>query len=365
MDLKIKKKLFLESTKNKWESRAVLNPTVIKEKGVEHMFYRGVAPNGISCLGYAKIKDGKIIERNSEPLICPTERYEKKGVEDPRITKIGNKYYLLYTGFDGKNAWIAYAVSKNLRDWKKKGIISPHISVKKARKLVKIKKYRDKWWHQEIYGSKVCLWDKDAVLFPEKINGKFVMLHRFSPDIQIVKFKDFSDLQNNNFWSDYIKDLSEGEDKISLHRRYKWESEHIGAGSVPIKTKQGWLLIYHGVELTERNFLVDTYNNLLYDFKGLFHKLRNRRLPLVYHAGAALLDLKKPETEIARLMKPLFSPKLDWEKQGDMNNVVFPEGAIVEKDKLKIYYGAADTRIGLAELNFRNLMKKLRSKNNK
>ena len=356
MDLKIKKKLFLEQTKNKWESHAVLNPTVIKEKDIEHLIYRGVAPNKVSSLGYVKIKDGKIIERDSKPLIYPTKKYEKKGVEDPRITKIKNKYYLLYTGFDGKNAWIAYAVSKNLRDWKKKGIISPRISVKKARKLVKIKKYKDEWGYQEIYGSKICLWDKDAVLFPEKINGKFVMLHRFLPDIQIVKFKNFSDLQDNSFWREYIKNLGEYEDKISLYRRYNWESWHIGAGAVPIKTKRGWLLIYHGVELIRGKF--SAYNKIMYEISGYLNKLRGKRLPLVYYAGATLLDLKKPETEISRLSKPLFGPELRWEKEGDVRDVVFPEGAIIDKDKLKIYYGAADTVIGLAEVNFKKLMQK-------
>ena len=222
MAIKVKKKLFLKPTENRWESHAVLNPTVIKERGIEHLIYRGVAPNKVSSLGYLKIKDGKIIERNSKPLIHPTEKYDKKGVEDPRIVKIGNIYHLLYTGFDGKNAGIVYAVSKNLRDWKKKGIISPRVSIKQARKLVKIKKYRDKWKTQEISRSKSYLWDKDAVLFPEKINGKFVMIHRFLPDVQIVKFKNFSDLQDDSFWRDYIENLGEYEDRILSIVKGKW-----------------------------------------------------------------------------------------------------------------------------------------------
>ena len=80
---------------------------------------------------------------------------------------------------------------------------------------------------------------------------------------------------------------------------------------------------------------------------------------MVYHAGAALLDLKNPEIEISRLKRPLFSPKFDWEKQGDVNDVVFPEGVTLEKDNLKIYYGCADKRIGLAEVSFKELMKNL------
>ena len=356
MDITVKKKLFLKPTENKWEEHAVLNPTAIKEKDVEHIIYRGVAPNKVSSLGYLQVKNGKIIERNKTPLIEPTEKYERKGAEDPRLTKIGDTYYLLYTGFDGRNASVVYATSKNLKDWKKKGIISPRVPIRKARKLVKIKKYRDKWKNQEISSSKTYLWDKDAVLFPEKINNKFVMLHRFLPDIQVVKFKNFSDLQKNSFWENYIENLGEYEDKISLYRRYDWEAEHIGAGATPIKTKKGWLTIYHGVELIQEKF--SPYNKKMYALDKRRHKLRNGRLPLVYSAGAALLDLKHPETEINRLDKPLFKPTLKWEKQGDISNVVFPEGVILDKNKLKIYYGAADTVIGLAELNFKELMGK-------
>ncbi len=339
--IKIKRRLFMESSGCDWEARAVSNPSVLKDGEVEHMFYRAIAKNGISSVGYAKIIRGEI-ERFDEPVLFSTEDYESKGIEDPRVTKVGGCYYLLYTAFDGKDARIAYAVSKNLRDWKKKGIISPNISVSEARRLVKIKKYRDNWKrYQDSHGSSVLLWDKDAVLFPEKIDGNFVMLHRFLPDIQIVKFKNFLKLKSDDFWRDYIVNLSEAEDKISLYRRYGWESEHIGTGAVPIKTKEGWLLIYHAAELQRKD-------------------ISSNSLDRVYHTGAALLNLKKPEMEIARLKEPLFSPKYNWEKNGEISNVVFPEGAVVDGNKLKIYYGCSDSRIGLAELSLKELMKRFK-----
>jgi len=358
--MKIKKTLIMEASDHEWEARAVLNPTVVKDKeGIEHIFYRAVAKNWISSIGYAKMIDGKI-QRFDKPIIFPTKSYEKKGVEDPRITKIGKIYYMLYTAFDGKDAKIAYATSTDLKKWTKKGVISPSVSVKKARSIVKIKKYRDSWKHQEIYGRKIALWDKDAVLFPEKIKGKFVMLHRLLPDIQIIKFKKFSELKREKFWEDYIENLSEGEDKISLYRRYNWEDMHIGAGATPIKTKKGWLLIYHGVSLKKGTTSMSRINKILYKIQGLSHQLRNKRLPMVYHAGAALLDLKNPEAEIARLKEPLFSPELEWEKQGDISDVVFPEGVTVDGDNLRIFYGCSDSRIGLAEMSLKQLLSKFK-----
>jgi len=356
MVIEVKRKLLMGPTKNKWEARAVLNPSVIVDsKGVEHIFYRAVADNWISSIGYARVVNGKL-ERFDKPILKPTKSYERKGIEDPRMTKVGRKYYILYTAFDGRDARIAYAVSKDLVKWEKKGVISPSISVGEARKLVRIKKYRDKWKNQEIKGSRVSLWDKDAVLFPEKINGEFVMLHRFLPDIQIVKFKNFKELQSDDFWRDYIENLSEGEDKISLYRRYNWEGEHIGAGATPIKTKKGWLIIYHGVELIGKDGMAYHFHRWFNDFTRHIPKFRRKRLPLIYHAGAALLDLKKPEIEITRLKKPLFSPKYSWEKEGDINDVVFPEGCSVKGDRLKIYYGCADTQIGVAEVSLKKLL---------
>ncbi len=360
MDIKVKRKLIMKPTENKWEARAVLNPSVVQTKdGTEHIFYRAVAKNRVSSIGYAKMKDGKI-ERFDKPILSPTQSYEKKGIEDPRVTKVGNMYYMLYTAFDGRDAKIAYAISKDLKKWEKKGVISPKISVKEAREIVKIKKYSDNWKKQDIYGSRISLWDKDAVLFPKKINGYFVMLHRFLPDIQIVKFKKFSELKKDSFWRNYISNLSEGKDDVSLYQRYNWEDLHIGAGAVPIETKKGWLLIYHGVNMKRMGFFYGFLCKAQFHICGVFNKLRNHRLPMVYHVGAALLDLKKPEIEIARLKDPLFSPKYNWEKEGDVNEVVFPEGVSVEGDRLKIYYGSADTRIGVAEVSLKKLLSRLK-----
>lgn len=350
----------MEASDNEWESRAVLNPTVFKDKkGVEHIFYRAVAKDWVSSIGYAKMVNGKI-QRFDKPVIAPTRSYEKKGIEDPRITKIGKTFYMLYTAFNGKDAKIAYATSTDLKKWIKRGVISPGLSVTQARKIVKIKKYRDSWKHQEIYGTRISLWDKDAVLFPEKINGHFVMLHRFLPDIQIIKFKDFKDLKKAKFWKNYIEDLSEGEDKVSLYQRYGWEDRHIGAGATPIKTSKGWLLIYHGASMKKGKVKMSMLNKILYEIQGLSHQLRNKRLPLVYHAGAALLDLKNPEAELTRLREPLFSPELDWEKEGDISDVVFPEGVTLDGDNLRIFYGCSDSRIGLAEMSLKQLLKKLK-----
>ncbi len=358
--VKVKKKLFMNPSKNPWESQAVLNPTAIKDsKGVEHLFYRAVDEKGVSTIGYAQVINGKL-KRFNKPVLFPDRNEDKKGLEDPRVTKIGRTYYILYTAYDGKNAMVAYAKSNDLKKWKKMGIISPKISVKEARQLVKIKKYRDKWKIQEESNSGVSLLDKDAVLFPKKINGKFVMLHRFLPDIQIVKFKDFSELKKQRFWRKYITNLGDYDDKISLYRTYDWEGEHIGAGAVPIRTKYGWLLIYHGVEWIEQRKLYILMHKFSSRISGIFGRPRSKRDPLIYHAGAALVDLKKPETEISRLKNPLFSPKYEWETEGDINNVVFPTGAVVEGDKLKIYYGCSDTRIGLAEVSLKELLKEIR-----
>jgi len=328
----MKRKILLEPTKNEWESMAVLNPTAIKEKDLIHLFYRAVKSPNFSTLGYAVMKNGKLIRFN-KPLLKPELDYEKQGVEDPRIVKIKNIYYLLYTAWDGKNARIALAVSKDMKNWKKKGIVSPNISLKEAVKITKSKRYKELWKYE--IGKRqenLIVFDKDAVLFPEKTNGKFVMLHRLVSDIQIVYFRNFKQLQSRKFWLNYIKNI---EKHIVMKPKFEWEKSKIGAGATPIKTEKGWLLLYHGVR---------------------YHGNSDKR---TYYAAVALLDIINPKKEIARMKNPLFEPEHKWEKSGVVSNVVFPEGAIQEKDNLNVFYGCADSRIGLAKFNFRSLIDNL------
>ncbi len=163
------------------------------------------------------------------------------------------------------------------------------------------------------------LQDKDAALFPDEINGKIGLLHRIEPNIQIIYFDDIEQLKKNHekgFFDRYIRELDK---HTVLERKYAWESVKVGAGTQPVKTKEGWLLIYHGVD-------------------------KNR----IYRAGAALLDIDNPQRVIARSSRPVLEPETEYEKTGDVPNVVFPEGAVVRGDELFVYYGASDKRCCLA-----------------
>lgn len=319
-----------------FESNGVLNPGCIEHDGVTHMFYRAVRDGNYSSIGYCQLNGKEIIKRLGYPIIVPEHDYEKHGVEDPRITKIGDTFYILYTAYDGFNARVAYATSKNMLHFEKHGLISPQISYDEAEDIFNKTGVSEKYIFfesqlREINGDGIMLWEKDAVLFPEKINGKFAMLHRILPGIQIAYFENFSDLRIG-YWKKYLSELNK---HVVMDPKYPHENRYIGSGCPPIKTEIGWLLIYHTVEvtLTER----------------------------IYHASAALLDLKNPGKVIARLQKPLFSPTETWEKKGVVNNVVFPTGAIQKNDDLYIYYGAADDCIGLKIVSISELLTELKN----
>jgi len=222
------------------------------------------------------------------------------GVEDARITKIGNKYYMTYVGVSEKNGASSFlAVSNDLNKWKEKGMI-----------------FREQ--------------NKDVVLFPEKIKGKYVALNR--PESSFIFSK-------SSIWISYSPDLTYwGKDQALLRAREdSWEEERNGAGPPPIKTKKGWLIIYHG--------------------------FRNVRGNSKYSAGAALLDLKNPEKVLARspANKPLFTPDKKYEQKGFMNNVVFPTAAIPDLDKksLLIYSGGADSIITVRKVSFNDIFKNM------
>jgi len=245
-------------------------------------------------------KDGFKVEKiEQNPYFVGKTNDGDYGVEDPRITKIGKKYYMTYVGvsqFQGVSTYLA--VSNDLKKWKRLGLI-----------------FREQ--------------NKDAVLFPEKINGEYVALNRPESTLHFTK---------PSIWISYSKDLIYwGKDKNLMRPREKsWESERIGGGPPPLKTKKGWLIIYHGLKSGKKSS---------------------------YSAGAALLDLKNPEKIIARspINKPLIKPIQKHEKKGFINNVVFPTGLVPDLDgkHLLIYSGAADSYTTVKKIAIKDIFKNM------
>jgi predicted GH43/DUF377 family glycosyl hydrolase len=333
-----KEGILLSKTERGFENEGVLNPAAIREGNSVHLFYRAVSKGNYSSIGYARLKGPLTVETRSEsPVLFPQFEYESHGIEDPRITKTEGTYYLTYTAYDGVNALGALASSADLVLFQKMGLIVPCISYEEFSHLAQAKgainekyiRYNINRVAQEKKEKPLFIWDKNVIFFPEKIKGKFCFLHRVRPDIQIVSVEKLEDL-TTEFWQNYFLCL---DDHIVLAPKYKHEVSYIGGGCPPIKTEQGWLLIYHGVHDTIQGY--------------------------VYSACAALLDLENPQKEIARLPYPLFKPELPWELKGEVNNVCFPTGAVQFDEKLYIYYGAADERIACASLDISELLKEL------
>ena len=335
--IKVKKHgVILKPTSREWENLSVFNPGVFQDGENVHIIYRGLSKDHISALGYAKL-DGptKVVERWKEPFLAPKFKYDKYGIEDARVVKIKDTFYLTYVAHDGQNALLAYYYGKDLFNLRKGGIISPQISYDVVGKWFDDSKLKDKYfffksWYKDNVARSVKLWDKDAFLFPEKIKRKYAMVHRILPDIQVVYFHNFNQLKEREYWKKYIKKLSR---YVILENKYWFETRNVGGGAPPIKTKAGWLLIYHAVEPMNKG--------------------------RVYHAGAALLNKKDPTKVIARLPYPLFSPDRKWEKEGHVNNVVFPTGTAMFDDQLYIYYGTSDKYTAVASVGLNKLIKEL------
>jgi predicted GH43/DUF377 family glycosyl hydrolase len=337
--IEVKKEgILLEKTTLGFENEGVLNPAVLNEDGVIHLFYRAVSKGNYSSIGYCKLKEPLLVEKRFDsPILFPQNDYESHGVEDPRVVKIEDLYYLTYTAFDGVNALGALAVSNDLLRWEKMGIIVPQMTFDEFSRLGASKsalneKYLRYNKHEgvlENQGRKVFIWDKNVIFFPRKINGKLCFLHRVRPDIQIVFINSLQEL-NIEYWQNYFLHLDES---IVICPKHNHEVSYVGGGCPPIETAYGWLLIYHGVQDTLKGY--------------------------VYTACVALLDLQEPQKEIARLPYPLFKPEKEWELKGEVNNVCFPTGTAVVEDTLYIYYGAADEQIACASVSLSALLNEL------
>jgi beta-1,2-mannobiose phosphorylase / 1,2-beta-oligomannan phosphorylase len=152
---------------------------------------------------------------------------------------------------------------------------------------------------------------------------------RILPDIQIIFFKDFKEL-TLKFWKKHLADLQK---HVVLESKHWYETRNVGSGCPPIKTNKGWLIIYHAVDDMDKG--------------------------KTYRCSAALLDLKNPRKVIGHLHEPLLSPEMKYETQGNVPRVIFPTGTSIFKDRLYIYYGAADKSIAVASVNLQELLKEL------
>lgn len=265
-----------------WESTATFNPGAVKDGETTHILYRAVNEQCISSFGYAATIDGEtILDRSAEPVFSPGGPWEELGCEDPRITAFNGTYFVFYTAFSRRGPRIALASTTDFRNYERYGLIGPDYD------------------------------DKDCALFPQLIGGQVTIVHRIAPNIELAFLDSIEQMETSNpYWKDYLKHI---EANTIMKPLWKWEEKKVGIGPPPIRTDAGWIAIYHGV---------DSYD--------------------VYHAGAALLDLEDPRRVIARTPEPILEPEEDFEKVGVVPNVVFPEGAVVIKDELKVFYGGAD-----------------------
>ncbi|NDJ77612.1 MAG: glycosidase [Chloroflexi bacterium] len=263
---------------NEWETDNVFNAAVIEHDGLVYMLYRAQGLDRISRIGCAISTDGYYFNRLAEPVFVPETPYEEFGVEDPRITRLDGVYYMLYTAYSSEGTRVSLAHSTNLIAWERLGIILPDED------------------------------NKDALLFPEKIGGQYVMFHRRVPDI----------------WLAYSDDLVHWTDHqiIMKPRPGLWDGVRIGAGGPPFKTAHGWLNFYHG-----------------------FAEER------IYCLGVALHDLEDPANVLKRQEEPVLCPRAPWEVYGDVPNVVFTCGGIETDTDYLIYYGGGDHVMAVATVD--------------
>jgi predicted GH43/DUF377 family glycosyl hydrolase len=238
--------------------------------------------SSLSHLRIASSTDGIHFQIDDQPFLYPQFEHESFGIEDPRITKIGGKYLITYSAVSENGIGAALAVTEDFKTVKKLGMIFPPDN-------------------------------KDVCIFPEKINNKFFALHR-----PMVSF-----IGKPSIWISESEDLLHWGNHSCIMKPFenKWENEKIGAGPPPIKTEEGWILLYHSCGVSS-----------------------------VYTMGLCLLDKNNPLKILKRTKKPVLIPKYNWEKEGVFPDVVFSNGWVKLPDrKIYIYYGAADKYVGLVK----------------
>jgi len=290
--------ILLPDPASDWECTNIFNPSVIYHGGLFHMHYRAQGLDWISRIGYAVSADGIHWNRLRRPVLEPVDASDARGVEDPRVVEIEGVFYMTYTAYSrefhgvgepthaGGGILPMIAVSRNLITWERMGPL--------------------------VRGED----NKDHVLFPRKINGRYAALHRRRPAVWLA-------------WSDDLRTWPEADMAPVYGPRAEngWDSLSVGNNAAPIETPQGWLQLNHAYD--------DDH---------------------VYRLGVALLDLDDPTRVLRRPAAPIFWPEEMWELRGDVPNVVFSNANPVVDGTVYVYYGGADHVIGLATCRLDDLL---------
>ena len=252
----------------------------------------------LSHLRVARSTDGIHFDVEQSPALSPANEYEAFGIEDPRITLIDGVYWINYTAVSSHGIATGLASTTDFKIFHRHGIIFPPNN-------------------------------RDVTIFPDRIGGRFVALHRPMPD----------GIGHVAMWAASSADLlSWGEHRlVASAREGSWDDAKIGGGAVPFPVLVGgvdaWLAIYHGVT----------------------------RSPLTYSLGALLLDAHDPARVLARSREPILSPEAPYEREGFFGGVVFTCGVLAEGDFVRVYYGAADGVTAVADLSLNDILAGLSS----
>jgi predicted GH43/DUF377 family glycosyl hydrolase len=299
-----------------WEAWGVLNPAAARDPtGALYLFPRLVAEQNYSRIGRALVNfedDVPIAVERCGVALEPRDPWENKGVEDPRITRVDalGLYLMAYTAYGPQGPRIAIAASADLEHWSRYGL---------AR-----------------FGGDLDSCDnKDAAFFPKIVSApdgrpSYALLHRPVNEEHPGIWVSFAAVEDVDRDPVLVVNLAQ-------HRRVAgpeqpWEELKIGAGPAPVRTPEGWLLIYHGVA-------------------GRLQPGTDLQPAVRYSAGAMLLDQEVVWRVIDRTRDPLLEPETGEEREGIVPNVVFPTGLDERRDgTADVYYGMADSRIGVARL---------------
>lgn len=283
-----------------WEAKGTFNPAAIDLGSATHILYRAVSQDNISTIGYASSSDGFTIdERLTKPIYTPRLDIESRGCEDPRIVKIADRIYMTYTAYDGNIPRVAVSsigtdefLARRWSAWTTPDVITP-----------------------------LNVDNKDASFLPEAVNGTYMVFHRV----------------HENICADFLASLDFSKSKVTrcidilAPRKGMWDGLKVGISTPPVRTSQGWLVLYHGVS-----------------WSG------------IYRVGAILLDFNDPTMVLARTAIPFFEPQEAYEFNGIVSNVVFPCGMVVRGGTAYIYYGGADKVVGVATIKVAELLDMLK-----